>query len=535
MRARRLLTSRSRMTFLSTRGSFGFAPTLRTLTLAAALGATATGCGSSGKHAGDNGATIGGGTGGTTAGGSDASVGEDVVTSGGSDVGLVTSGDAPGFVVDSGPGTSMPIPTDTGPCTGIACNVTACSGGGHTTISGTVYAPNGTLPLYNVIVYVPNQPLDPLPKGVSCDHCGTVQSGAPIATALSDSSGHFQLVDVPVGDDIPVVVQLGKWRRQITVPHVAACADTPITTKGEPRLPKNQSEGNMPHVAVTTGGCDKLSCMLPKVGIDPTEFGAPGSGKAVEFYNGWDGSTKALAVGPSSVDAETLWNDVSTLSQYDVAIFSCECEEASTTDKTGGSTGTTKSATSFAAVASYLNAGGRIFTTDFQYDWYRDSPDKGLAAIGNITGNAPPNLLASLTVSTSFPKGKAMADWLKVVEPSAAYGQVTADFVFNNFQNANTSTVQTWATQKFLGVVKPGFMSVNTPVGVSADAQCGKALHLDAHINQFDQVDATYPAGCKTAINDGELAFAFLFFDLSACIQNESVPPAPPKPNPMPH
>ena len=55
-------------------------------------------------------------------------------------------------------------------------------------------------------------------------------------------------------------------------------------------------------------------------------------------------------------------------------------------------------------------------------------------------------------------------------------------------------------------------------------------MHLDAHVNASDKVDATYPAGCASKIKPGEEAFAFFFFDLSSCIQNESDPPAPPPP-----
>src|SRR6185503_43860 len=40
-----------------------------------------------------------------------------------------------------------------------------------TTLSGTVYAPNGTLPLYGVNVYVPASDPGPLPDGVTCDQC----------------------------------------------------------------------------------------------------------------------------------------------------------------------------------------------------------------------------------------------------------------------------------------------------------------------------------------------------------------------------
>src|SRR4051812_21853341 len=54
-------------------------------------------------------------------------------------------------------------------CVGLECQQKTCSGGGDTTVTGTVYAPNGTLPLYNAIVYVPNSTPDPLTHGATCD------------------------------------------------------------------------------------------------------------------------------------------------------------------------------------------------------------------------------------------------------------------------------------------------------------------------------------------------------------------------------
>jgi len=413
------------------------------------------------------------------------------------------------------------------PCTGLQCQQVDCPVGTETTVSGTVYAPNGTLPLYNVIVYVPNSTPEPFKKGVTCDKCGALASGSPIVTALTDYKGQFRLDKVPVGDNIPLVIQLGKWRRQITIPAVKACETTALTDKNMTRLPKKQSEGDMPKIAVTVGGCDKLSCMLPKVGIDASEFGVDGTTKAVHFYNpsgGFGGGG-----GPAGMkDARVLWDNTAKLKEYDIAIFSCECTEAP------GS----KGAASYKAVADYLAAGGRIFTTDFQYTWYKFSPDTALQSVAVIPGGAPQGD-NPVKLDSSFPKGKALADWMKYVDPASTFGEVTCSYVFNNLQSSDKSKSQTWASSDCIapkctypGAAGPGmhprFVTVNTPVGKPVEAQCGKAVHLDAHINQSDTIDATFPAGCKSPILQGEEAFAFMFFDLSSCIQKEGEAPKPP-------
>jgi hypothetical protein len=440
------------------------------------------------------------------------------------DIGLTTDGgeEEGGLSFDGGdPSFDVGPDGPKGPCEGLRCQQVSCPAGGDTTVSGVVYAPNGVLPLYNVIVYVPNLKPLPLKAGVTCDKCGSIASGDPITTALTNHKGEFTLKNVPVGTNIPLVIQLGKWRRQVTIPAVKECTINPVSDKNLTRLPKNKSEGDIPKIAVTVGGCDKLSCMLPKIGLDASEFGVDGSAASVHFYAPGGGTGFGVG-GPAGMkDARTLWSNAAKLKEYDIAIFSCECSERPDTKDTA----------SFAAVNEYLNAGGRIFTTDFQYLWYKNSPDPAMKSVMGIPGGAPSGV-NPVDLITSFPKGKALADWLAYVDPASTPGKVQCDYVFGNFTPADPAKAQTWATSAgSFGApmgVNPRFVTINTPVGKPVESQCGKAVHLDAHINQTDTIDTTFPAGCKSAIKQGEKAFAFFFFDLASCIQKEGDPPAPP-------
>jgi hypothetical protein len=134
-----------------------------------------------------------------------------------------------------------------------------CTGTTKTTISGVVYDPAGVNPLYNVIVYVPSGPLPALSNGASCDKCGA-EVIAPYASALTDTQGRFSMTlePVPSTTNVPLVMQIGKWRRQITIPTLQTCTNNALTDKNQTRLPRTQSEGNIPRMAVTTGAADAL-------------------------------------------------------------------------------------------------------------------------------------------------------------------------------------------------------------------------------------------------------------------------------------
>src|SRR5690349_11626775 len=215
-------------------------------------------------------------------------------------------------------------------CVGLQCFQVSCPGGGTTTLSGTVYAPNGTLPLYNVNVYIPNSATDPLPVGATCDRCGQPPSGNPVVSAVTDTMGKFVLENVPVVDNLPLVIQVGKWRRQITIPTaVPACTDTPLDATVT-RLPRNKGEGDIPQMALTTGGADALECLLRKIGLDDSEFtNASGNGR-VHLFAGTGGSV-GFNGGADFTNATTLWDTTAHLMPYDVTFLSCEGQQYPTT------------------------------------------------------------------------------------------------------------------------------------------------------------------------------------------------------------
>jgi hypothetical protein len=450
----------------------------------------------------------GGGTGGD-GGEQDASVSD----SAGDGVIVVTgqdAGDAAHVAADAAP-----------PCVNLQCQVHACDGGGSTTISGTVLDPAGRNPLNDVVVYVPNSPggaLDPLPAGVtgaSCS-CSALYSGQPMAVAHTDARGRFSIQGAPDGAGIPLVVQIGKWRKEITIPTVQPCQDNP---QGALRLPATHAEGSMPNIAVSTGQADSLECMLLRAGIDPAEFtGDPNGAGRVHVFQGYGGNNTVPA-GPASATA--LWDSDADLERYDVVVLSCEGHLAAPENPQ--------------AFADYVSAGGRLFAEHFHYGIFAGQPQfAGVADwdAGPGVYSTPIGAVVETTLPNGhvFPQGEALQAWLGNVgaftdagELLIAQAKYTVDvgagdlgtpwIVADPTVNPPSAQYLSWDMPFDAGVTDAG-----------EPAYCGRAVYTDLHVVGSGTIDyqngTVVPTDCATGpLSPDEDALEFILFNLSSCVR----------------
>src|SRR6187551_1942409 len=78
-------------------------------------------------------------------------------------------------------------------CVNLQCFQLDCPGSVETTVSGTIFAPNGVTPLPNVTVYVPNAEVPAFPDGAQCSKCTDPLPGSAIAETTTAVDGTFTL------------------------------------------------------------------------------------------------------------------------------------------------------------------------------------------------------------------------------------------------------------------------------------------------------------------------------------------------------
>ena len=436
--------------------------------------------------------------------------------------------------------------------------VAPCTGGGlqcyvpqncTTSVSGTVYDPAGANPLYNVVVFVPNDPtgaLTPIKQGTNtCNSCD-VSIGDYVTATTSKADGTFTLTGMPATSHVPLVVQIGKWRREVFLPTVKACTNTPLAGSSLTRLPAKRSEGDLPQMALVTGGADNLGCFLRGVGLDPTEYSAPGAGGRLDIYQGLPSSqnlfgamfggapglTGGGAGDCTSDNPKCVWNSTGNFEKYDIVLLSCEGNPYDPDDPDSNANQTNKTASSKTALHTWLNEGGKVFATHFHYTWFKNSPFADfqdvatwLGSSGAQGGNNP------YDIDVSFTKGMVLDQWLGTVKALTGT-QIELNNVAKSVSTVN-KTAQRWIYDpsnqyvKYLSFVTPigGLPPVASDAGTEATAQyCGKAVFSDLHAGGSPAGDI--PSSCAGPPLTPQLkALEFLFFDLSACVSLDSLPP----------
>src|SRR6201996_7693042 len=310
-----------------------------------------------------------------------------------------------------------------------------------TTISGTGYMPNGTVPLPNVLVYVTTGSV-PLPAaGATCTSTsvtaaeGCIASSTITPTVVTSGTGvyaytatgvdgTFTLSGVPEGNFYTLVIQSGKWLNEFTEP-TSGTLSGPISSLHMNMPTTHSATANIPLIAIQTGSADALECVFRDIGVASTEFtddsvtSGPSLGGRIHLYKG-----NGAEISSSTPAASTLQTQAK-LNSYDMVMFPCEG---------GGATGA--SSTTIPYLINYASLGGRVFATHNSDAWL-DTTDTGAnGAYFYSSGSATPMTWGSATttvtpdpgyglINTNFSDGNTLAQWL--YENGYSYGATAAN------------------------------------------------------------------------------------------------------------
>ncbi len=441
-------------------------------------------------------------------------------------------------------------------CKNLCLDQVVCQGGAATTITGRTFAPNGTLPIPNAAVYVPNVPISQLPaiaSGASCERCEDEEFGDPLVATVSDELGNFTLRHVPAGVKFPLVIKVGKWRRVVEVGPVQACGTVALPAE-QTRLPKRHQEGgmwqnNIPKTAFSTGYVDAMECVLKKIGVDADQFTGRGSSGRIHLYRG-NGGTPNQAAANACVGcdirvcsdnhqgncsgsnqavikenlASHLYNNVNTLKSYDMVVFDCE----------GINAYPERNNTQRQNVLNYVNSGGRVFASHLSYSWlYQTNPLSTTATWYGTWQNENQSLAF---VDKSHARGMAFWNWLVNVQANHPVNGANGEGQINIAQprywvkdnNKANSTRWVYTERGKAGHVGDSSVqqySFDTPVG-SSNA-CGRVVYSSFHVDEVDTKHGpAFPSYCVgTELTPQEKVLAFMLFDLGACITEGGGPP----------
>jgi hypothetical protein len=418
-------------------------------------------------------------------------------------------------------------------CTGLCLQQAACGGGVQTTIQGTVIA--GTLakygkadPVPNVIVYVPNAALQAFTPGATCSQCGAQVTGSPLVETTTAFDGTFTLKNVPSnvppGAKIPVVIQLGRWRRTFLY-DIPSCATTQL---GNLVMPHNSGEGDIPLTAIATGSVDSIECVLLKMGVDQAEFtknttAPPGRihlySTASDYSNAnTDGAGASL--GNTTPGEAALMGNGGTFMNYDQILFPCWGARF------------TKTAAELGNLVTYANSGGHFFATHFSYSWLFQNNPFNTVANWNVdadyaNGKSPP---ASVNANVNLPptnlEGTVFSNWLHLV--GAMPNPQTVNITFPR-HDVNTVVLPSVDWIDGHDTVTNSFETLhftfNTPVGQAS--QCGHVIYSDFHVtNTADSPATVFPAECDAnGLTAQEKVLEYMIWDLASCVPGPPTPP----------
>ena len=211
---------------------------------------------------------------------------------------------------------------------------------GH--LSGTVMAPNGTMPIAGAVLYLTKTKPEPTPEKVYCDACVHLDALTPYA--LSDDKGGFVLAPTTLGTQY-LVLQKGGFRRVREIYVSKGDSTLPSTLTMLPPKTDLTAGDEVPRMTVVHGQYDEIEASLQKLGIDPS---------AIEIV-------QSALVGQA---ASSFLTDKSRVDAKHIVFLPCGdfTQPAPNTDLSSDVTIQDN-------LRSFVDAGGRLYVTDWHYDF----------------------------------------------------------------------------------------------------------------------------------------------------------------------
>ena len=229
----------------------------------------------------------------------------------------------------------------------------------NATLSGTVYAPNGEIPISNALVYVTAAPPAGIPQGVYCDECQAVSCDDFFT--FTDVDGSFELpVQSGMGDYL--VVKKGQFMRVTQIDIPAGPSNLPVA---QTTLPgdNNPAQGEyIPLIAVGYGSYDRIEDALAKFGLGQTSISNMEETlvAGTEPFDIWDnGGGPAFDGYTSQGTFNQLIHDPDALDDYHIIFVPCSTDDyVSNLD-----------AAAIQNIQDWVAAGGRWYVADWSNEW----------------------------------------------------------------------------------------------------------------------------------------------------------------------
>jgi hypothetical protein len=274
------------------------------------------------------------------------------------------------------------------------------------------------------------------------------------------------------------------------------------------------------------------------MGIDASEFDAPGGPGRVHLYRGVGGSSFAgIVAGDCSGTSCPLWDSPASLDAYDLLLLGCE----------GDANLQTKSAAAFQSMHDWLLKGGTLFGVHSQDAWLSHGP-ADLQSLATWVDGGASGAPGPFRINAVFPRALTLRQWgtaTGVVDADGGIALAPGDVATS--VSAVTGPAVAWIFDESTaqldgstpaGNVKALSIALPYPIdGGPVPQACGRATLTDIHPGGA-AVISSVPSGCPAGgLSAEEKVLEFLLFNEFALrypICSGCPPPPPPPPLPPP-